>query len=107
MAQLQIRLFGAPMVILASGAEASLPSDKARGLLAYLAVEAGQAHRREKLAGLLWPEQPEKAARDSLRNALATLRRAIGDETADPPFLFITREAVSYTHLTLPTSDLV
>lgn len=52
MAQLQVRLFGAPTVILAEGREASLPLDKARGLLAYLTVGACQAHRREKLAGL-------------------------------------------------------
>ena len=30
-------------------------SDKARALLAYLAVEAHRAHQREKLAGMLWP----------------------------------------------------
>ena len=75
MAQLQIHLFGAPTVILASGSEASLPSDKARGLLAYLAVEAGQAHRREKLAGLLWPDYTESSARANLRRALADLRQ--------------------------------
>jgi predicted ATPase len=70
--------------------------DKVRALLAYLALEADRPHRREALAGLLWPEQPEKAARDSLRNALSTLRKAIHDEAADPPYLFITREAIQF-----------
>ena len=37
-------------------------SNKVRALLAYLAVEADRPHRREALAGLLWPEQPEAKA---------------------------------------------
>ena len=32
--------------------------DKVRALLAYLAVASQRPHRRESLAGLLWPEQP-------------------------------------------------
>lgn len=85
------------MLVLRDGQQLSgFEYDKVRALLAYLVMEADRPHRREALAGLLWPEQSEKAARDSLRNALATLRRAIGDDGADPPFLFITREAVQF-----------
>ena len=36
-----------------------LSSDKSRALLAFLAVEADRAHRREHLVGLLWPDCPE------------------------------------------------
>ncbi len=81
--------------------------DKVRALLVYLALEADRPHRREMLAGLLWPEQPEKIARDNLRNALATLRRAIGDVDADPPYLFITREAVQFNADSDHTLDVV
>jgi WD40 repeat protein/DNA-binding SARP family transcriptional activator len=96
MAQLQVHLFGAPTVILARGSEASLPSDKARGLLAYLAVETGQAQRREKLAGLLWPGYTESSARANLRRALADLRQAIGDHQATPPYLLIAQETLQF-----------
>ncbi len=37
-------------------------SDKAQALLAYLAVEADRPQRRERLAGLLWPDAPERRA---------------------------------------------
>ena len=47
---------------------------KARALLAYLAVEHDQAHRRERLAGLLWPDYPESAARANLRAAAEELQ---------------------------------
>jgi WD40 repeat protein/DNA-binding SARP family transcriptional activator len=105
MAQLQVRLFGAPMVLVAGGSEASLPSDKARGLLAYLAVEAGQAHRREKLAGLFWPGYTESSARANLRRALADLRQAIGDHQATPPYLLIAQETLQFNTASAASVD--
>ena len=45
-------------------------SNKVRALLAYLAVEADRTHRREVLAGLLWPDWPDRDALDNLRYAL-------------------------------------
>src|SRR5512133_3528638 len=71
-------------------------SDKVRALLAYLAVEASRAHRRETLIGLLWPDCPEQAARHNLRQALFNLRLALGDHTSKPPYLIITREAIQF-----------
>jgi WD40 repeat protein/DNA-binding SARP family transcriptional activator len=71
-------------------------SDKARALLAYLAVESDQPHRREALAGLLWPDYPERSARASLRTALANVRQVIGDRTAKPPFLCVLRQTVQF-----------
>ena len=59
-------------------------SDKMRALLAYLVVEADRPHRREALAALLWPEQMEDAARQSLRQALYVLRRALGNDDRLP-----------------------
>jgi DNA-binding SARP family transcriptional activator len=57
-----------------------IPSRPAQSLLAYLILSAGKAHRREKLAGLLWPEANEENARSNLRHALWRLRKAIGSE---------------------------
>jgi non-specific serine/threonine protein kinase len=56
-----------------------LPTRKAESLLAYLALHP-QPHAREKLAALLWGDFPDEQARASLRNALTTLRRLVGDE---------------------------
>ena len=76
-------------------------SNKVRALLAYLAVEADRPHRREALAGLLWPDWPDRDALSNLRYALASLRRAIGDHTAAPPFLLITPHTIQFN----PASD--
>lgn len=107
MAQLEIRLFGAPSFVLVQGSEADLPSDKARALLAYLAVEAGQAHRREKLAGMLWPGFTETSARANLRRALADLRQAIGDHQAAPPFLLVGQDTLQFNAVSDASVDVI
>jgi WD40 repeat protein/DNA-binding SARP family transcriptional activator len=96
MARLHVRLYGAPSVLLKGERTADLRSDKVRGLLAYLAIESGQAHRREKLAGLLWPDYTESSARTNLRRALADLRQAIGDHSSIPPHLLIGQETLQF-----------
>ena len=75
---------------------AGLATNKVRALLAYLAVESDRPHRREMLAGLLWPDWPQRSARTNLRNALSALRSAIGDRDADPPYLLVTRETLQF-----------
>jgi WD40 repeat protein/DNA-binding SARP family transcriptional activator len=94
MAQLSIFLLGSFRVALDGEPVTDFESDRVRALLAFLAVEAERAHRREALVGLLWPEHPERSARASLRNALANLRQVIGDREADPPFLCIARQTI-------------
>ena len=71
-------------------------SDKARALLAYLAVECDRPHRREYLAGLFWPETPERNARTNLRSALANLRQVIHDHQDTPPYLKITPQTIQF-----------
>lgn len=71
-------------------------SNKVRALLAYLAMEADHTHSREELACLLWPDQPDPVARSNLRQALANMRRTIGDEAAQPPLLHIDREFIQF-----------
>ena len=62
-----------------TGSPIDLRSKKARALLTYLALAPASPVSRERLAALLWPESSEAQARASLRQALATLRRALGD----------------------------
>ena len=96
MARLSIRLLGSFQVALGSEPIETFKSDKVRALLAYLAVESERPHRRERLAGLLWPEFPQRSARVNLRDALANLRKVIGDREATPPFLHISRQALQF-----------
>ena len=96
MARLSLTLLGPFQVALAGGPVTAFESDKERALLAYLAVEADRPWRRETLAGLLWPDHPERAARHSLSQALSNLRRALGDHDATPPALRVTREVVAF-----------
>jgi len=55
----------------------SISSRPAQSLFAYLILTAGTAHRREKLAGMLWPDSLEETARDNLRHALWRIRKAL------------------------------
>lgn len=96
MSSLEVRLLGPFQVRLGKRLVTEMRSDKVRALLAYLAVEADQPHRREKLAGLLWPGYPEGSARASLRRALADMRVAIEDEGASPPYMQITRQTIQF-----------
>lgn len=57
-------------------------SNKTRGLLAYLALEAGRAHARSSLAALFWPETPDQVAAKNLRLTLHRLRAALDDAAA-------------------------
>jgi len=50
-------------------------SQKFGGLLAYLALFPERSHPREELADRFWPDSDVEAARASLRQALASLRR--------------------------------
>ncbi len=96
MAGLSIHLLGSFHVTLDGQPVTSFGYDKVRALLAYIAVEQEYPHRREALAGLLWPDQSDKSAHDSLRNALAKLRHAIGDQDAQPPYLIINHEEIQF-----------
>jgi len=81
---LQLTLLGGFHVEWTSGVRADLANKKTQGLLAYLALPAGKAHSREKLMGLLWSDRAEPQARNSLRQALAELGRALGPDEPSP-----------------------
>ena len=95
MANLAIHLLG-PFIVTKDGQPVVFSYDKVRALLAYLAVESGRGGpiSRARLASLLWPDQPQSAAQDSLRQALSRLRSLIDDRDALPPFLLVERDTV-------------
>ncbi len=68
--QFDIRLDGKPVV---------LRTRASQTLAAWLLLKPGITHRREHIAGTIWPESTEKNARGNLRHALWELRQAIPD----------------------------
>ena len=103
MTALSLSLLGPFQVALDGEPVTDFATDKARALLAYLAVESDHPHRRDTLAGLLWPDQPQQRARQNLRQALSHLRQAIEDQDDNliEPFLTVTRQTVQFN----PASD--
>jgi DNA-binding SARP family transcriptional activator/class 3 adenylate cyclase len=68
---------------------------KMRALLGYLAAESAQPHTRRSLGAMLWPEQDEDHARQSLRQALTGLRAVLGDREGPASLLRIGRESIA------------
>ncbi|MBI5959009.1 MAG: tetratricopeptide repeat protein [Chloroflexi bacterium] len=77
MARLDVILFGSPQVKWQGGDAIPLNRRKAVALLAYL-VTTRQAHSRETLAALFWPEVEQARAFAYLRTTLWTLHSAFG-----------------------------
>jgi DNA-binding SARP family transcriptional activator len=75
----------------AGGEPIDLTSRPAQTLLAFLLLNSGMAHRRDRLAGVLWPDSAESSARKNLRNAVWQLRKAIGDG-----YLLADKETVAF-----------
>ena len=78
MPALRISFLGSFQITQDGQGEIRFPNRKVMGLLAFLALEAGQSHSRETLMGLLWPELSEADARNNLRVTLARLRKGLG-----------------------------
>jgi DNA-binding SARP family transcriptional activator len=99
MPHLRLSLLG-PFAVTLDGQAVTFATAKTRALLAYLAGEAARPHSRALLAGLLWPDQPDRDALKNLRNTLARLRAALGDRARpgdpQPPFLLVTSQTIQF-----------
>ena len=71
---LRIKLLGGYTVLGDRTGDVAFSTRKAQALLAYLALSAGRWHGRDRLAGLLWSDRHEGQSRNSLRQALASIR---------------------------------
>jgi DNA-binding SARP family transcriptional activator/predicted ATPase len=76
MPELKIFLLGSPRAEV-DGRPLEVDTRKALAILAYLAV-GEPSHRRDALAGLLWPDYDPESARGALRRTLSSLRKALG-----------------------------
>jgi DNA-binding SARP family transcriptional activator/tetratricopeptide (TPR) repeat protein len=86
--QLFVRVLGGLRVVVGARPLVGLASAKANALLVYLAV-TGAPQSRSALAGLLWSDLTEDAARTNLRVVLTKLRRAL------PQHVEVTRQSVA------------
>jgi non-specific serine/threonine protein kinase len=77
---LKIRLLG-QFDLKRNGVSIEVPSRSAQSLIAYLVLNTGISHRREKLAGLFWPDTTEANARSYLRKALWQARKSLAADT--------------------------
>src|SRR5690242_1610187 len=92
MASLQLVLLGGFQAS-ALGQEVEIPGRKERALLAYLALPAGEARSRDKLAGLLWSDRGDTQARESLKQTVFKLRKSL--DCVQPSPLFADRGFVT------------
>jgi TolB-like protein len=72
---LSLKLLGEFAVRDGTGAVLSLPTRKTRALLGYLAVNADRPQSRERLMALLWSDRGDRQARQSLNQALLSIRK--------------------------------
>lgn len=93
---INVSLLG-PFEVTCNGEPVRFATDTTRALLAYLADESSREstrrHRREFLATLFWPDQPQSAALTNLRQTIARLRRGLSDTPATD-VLEVTRQTL-------------
>ena len=72
-----VRVLG-DLALHVGAAPVALPDSlRSRALLGWLAINPGP-HPRREVAAALWPDVPDASARQSVRSALWSLRRALG-----------------------------
>src|SRR5262252_168274 len=89
--RLRVRLLGGFELSGADGSDLTPPRKMLRALVALLALAPSAGWSREQLTALLWGGRDDEQARGSLRQALAELRRFIGEAA-----LLADRETVSF-----------
>ena len=88
-----LRCLGQPALFSPAGDPIRFRTKKHLALLVYLAVDGCQAHRRDRLAEMFWPNVPGAEARHSLATALSILRPRLGPESIET-----TRDHVTLVH---------
>jgi DNA-binding SARP family transcriptional activator/tetratricopeptide (TPR) repeat protein len=89
MVPFRLTVLGPPELHAPNGDPVRFRTRKHFALLIYLAVEPSIAHRRDKLATLLWSRAEQDEARHSLATGLSLLRGRIGSDAFD-----VTRDAI-------------
>ncbi len=78
-ARISLRLLGPFECVGPDGEQIAVQAAKQRGVLAYLALAHGKRAPRQELASLFWSGSGDAQARQSLRQCLSSLRKALGE----------------------------
>lgn len=81
---LRIHLFGGLNVYRGEQPLPAFPTQKSRGLFAFLALNHGRAHSRSTLVGRFWGESPESVARKNLRTDIWRIRTVLEPAGVEP-----------------------
>ncbi|MCK5633514.1 MAG: hypothetical protein KAI06_00415, partial [Anaerolineales bacterium] len=96
MPRLALKLFSDYKINLDEEIVDGIRTNKARALLAYLALEVNRSHRRSVLAEFFWPNKPSGSGRNSLKQALSNIRNSLADQDSTSPFLLVDREEIQF-----------
>jgi DNA-binding SARP family transcriptional activator len=105
MAKVNLALLGGLRLQTDPGDPVPLSTKKAGALLVYPALQPGRAQPRSKLAALLWGDHREAQARDSLRQALSLVRKALSG--IDAGALIAHEDTIRFQPTTLTTDAIV
>jgi TolB-like protein/predicted Zn-dependent protease len=74
---IRLKLLGQFECLSDAGTPLTLQTRKAEVLLAFLALEPGVRHPRDRLINLLWSDRSEEQARNSLRQSLSAIKKPL------------------------------
>ena len=81
---LRIHLFGGLNVYRGEQPLPGFPTQKSRGLFAFLALNHGRSHSRSTLVGRFWGDSPETVARKNLRTDIWRIRTVLEPQGIEP-----------------------
>jgi len=93
---LEVSLFGGFQLRRGNRSVPPMPSRAARTLFAYLAVDRGTRHPRERLAALFWPDLAPNRARRRLSHTLWQVQDALHELDGDASYLEVTAETLAF-----------
>jgi DNA-binding SARP family transcriptional activator/tetratricopeptide (TPR) repeat protein len=93
---LEVSLFGGFQLRRGDRSVPPMPSRAARSLFAYLAVDRGTRHQRERLAALFWPDLPPNRARRRLSHTLWQVQDALHELEGDAIYLEVTADTLAF-----------
>jgi DNA-binding SARP family transcriptional activator len=96
----KVSLFGKFCAHCGDQAINSLDAYKVQELFCYLLLHANQSHHREKLAGLLWEEQPAVQSKNYLRRTLWQLQNALKSQNGSELLLQVESDWIRLDHST-------
>ncbi len=93
---MEVSLFGGFQLRRGDRSVPPMPSRAARTLFAYLAVDRGTRHPRERLAALFWPDLAPSRARRRLSHTLWQVQDALHELDGDASYLEVTADTLAF-----------